>query len=881
VAQIRFDFHPTPRPTEIEAIAGEPFGVGRLSFELPPDMVPQPLGIEGIGLSEKNGRLFSTALDNPAARKLLQEILSSDTPLTTGGPVREQVGGILREILDRPPRCTLYFLFRGSDPLDLELEARGPIPLRVVPRDNPTAHQRLLQQWWQQYTQAAAGLQPKPDYPPLVEQYVMSTLARRLNLRLPAEKQTASAHAELRHEIGLNLGTESLRVSMMQDRILGLNNLEEPADQPLPPSPTLSKTSVSEPPLDVKIEPIAYRVPPECFYARFGSFANFLWLQDTLAHWGGDAQNLIAMRGLDRGLSHRMEKQLVLKQTALSRMLGGTVIADVAIIGTDMFFREGASYGMLFQSRSNLALSTSLNQQRQERLGAGGVTEEKLKIDGHDVSYLTSPDGTVRSYYVIDGDFHFITTSKKLVERFLSTGTSDQGGLANLEEFRRARQGMPLERDDTIWFYVSDAFFNNLIRPRYRIEMARRLQAASDIELVELARLAAKAESKPGETIEQLKAASLLPPEFGPLPDGSQIVFRAGDVYDSLRGRLGAFVPVTDVAVDKITRAELSEYNKFADFYRTQWGRMDPVVAAVKREAVGEHREHVTVDVLMSPFAPEHFATLRTWLGSASDERLARVSGDMAAIDIVLKDQRIFGGLRDLGRPPSIGPTGWLPIGRLRDFMVGYVGTTGELGLLDVLNIGIPPDSDATGYARSPINGWRRQYGPFTVFSFQREVLDEVAPQLRYEKAERPAQIRLRIDDVSNARMATGLKDFLYARTRATSLGNLRLLHDLHQQLHVPVDDCKNVAERLLDATLICPLGGTYIVQRGEHATPYWTSTALVQPLPRSTSVTGISAPDGFVAPPLNWFRGLNLDATMTEKTISAHAEVLMQMPAK
>jgi hypothetical protein len=117
VAQIRFDFHPTPRPTEIEAIAGEPFGVGRLSFELPPDMVPQPLGIEGIGLSEKNGRLFSTALDNPAARKLLQEILSSDTPLTTGGPVREQVGGILREILDRPPRCTLYFLFRGSDPL--------------------------------------------------------------------------------------------------------------------------------------------------------------------------------------------------------------------------------------------------------------------------------------------------------------------------------------------------------------------------------------------------------------------------------------------------------------------------------------------------------------------------------------------------------------------------------------------------------------------------------------------------------------------------------------------------------------------------------------------------------------------------------------------
>ena len=38
---------------EVEAVAGQPFGVGRITFELPPDMLPEPLGIEGIGLSEK------------------------------------------------------------------------------------------------------------------------------------------------------------------------------------------------------------------------------------------------------------------------------------------------------------------------------------------------------------------------------------------------------------------------------------------------------------------------------------------------------------------------------------------------------------------------------------------------------------------------------------------------------------------------------------------------------------------------------------------------------------------------------------------------------------------------------------------------------------
>ena len=40
-------------------------------------------------------------------------------------------------------------------------------------------------------------------------------------------------------------------------------------------------------------------------------------------------------------------------------------------------------------------------------------------------------------------------------------------------------------------------------------------------------------------------------------------------------------------------------------------------------------------------------------------------------------------------------------------------------------------------------------------------------------------------------------------------------------------------------------------------------------------------APEGYQSPPLNWFRGLDLEATMTEKTISAHADIIMQLPAK
>ena len=861
---------------EVEAVAGGPFGVGRIVCDFPQNSQPKPLGIEGIGLTEKDGRVLYPAIDNPAFGKIMKELLREGTPLTSGGPVRREIGGLLRGILDRPPRTTICFLFLGDGPLDLTLQAGTNIPLKLVPRSDTAAHRRLLNLWWKQYAAPPSLLAPEPDFPPVVDNYLTTMLARRLNLRLPEEKQMPSAYASLRKELGFNLGTESVRMAMMQDRILGLNNLGQPADQPLPKPLALPEDTISEPASEVKVEPIAMRVPASCFYVRFGNFNNFLWLQDTLARWGGDAQNLIALRGLDRDLSGRMERQLVLKQTVLSRLLGNTIISDVAIIGTDMFFREGASYGILFQARNNLALSASLTQQRTERLAQGGVKEEKITVNDHPVSFLTSPDGTVRSYYVSDGDFHFITTSKALAARFLETASGD-GSLGALKEFRHARSVMPLSRGDTIWLYLSDAFFRNITGPHYRVEMARRLQAVADIELVELARLAAAAESRPGETIEQLISVGLLPPEFGPLPDGSRTIVNEGEVFGSLRGRRGSFLPIADVDVEKVSQAESSEYAKFAEFYRAKWGRMDPIIAAVKRTPLRGDREHVAVDVLMSPFAPQHFTTLKQWLGPADSLHLAPIPGDMAALELVMTDQRIFGGLRDMGPPVRGGATGWLPIGRLRDFLVGYVGTTGELGLLSVLNIGMPPHSDPAGYTVSPLGGWRRLYGPFTVFSFQHEVLETVVPQLRFEQAKRPAQIRLHVGDVSNARITPALNDLAYARTRETSLGNLRFLHALGQQLHVPAAKRLETAEFLLDAKMICPLGGKYVLQ--SNGAEHWTSTALQNGPPGG--FTKVHAPDGYLSPPLNWFRGLHLEATMTEKSVSAHAEVIMQMPPK
>ncbi len=857
---------------QVEAFSGQPFGVGRMSFVLGEGNLPQPLGFDGIGLAEKNDRVFYPAVHNMGAPPVLKDVVRS-TPLLRGGPIRNEVGGILSGILESPPKTTVYFLFRGNEPLELTLEARTPQTVLVQPQQDPRRWQLLVREWWRNYTVSSDFLQAKPDYPPLVDNFLVTTLARRLNLQLPKQKQK-TWRGELGEEIGFALGTESIRIAMQQDRILGLNYLNQVADQPLPPA--VPKYPFTLETAEVKVEPIASHVPVECFYIRFGSFANFLWIQDTLTRWGGDAQNLIASRGLDLGNNKRIEQQLVLKQTALSRMLGPTVISDVAIIGTDLYFREGAAMGLLFQARSSVAMASDIAGKRAERVKQGGVTEQKFKIAGKTVSYLSSPDGKVRSYYAADGAYHFITTSKTLVRRFLEAG-SGTGSLGASNEFRYARTIMPLDRNDTIFVYLSSEFFRNMVGPHYRIEMIRRLQATSDIDLVQLAKLMAATEGLPGATTEQLCGSGILPRDFGPRPDGSRTVVQGGYVYDSMRGYRGTFVPIPDMPVTQATPAEIAAYQRFTQYYSQRFGRFDPTMVGVKRHDLKEGREQVVVDALMSPLGKKFYDFLAKRVGPPDKLRLAWIPGDIAAGQVVLADRHMFGGVRDF-RPPA-RPTGG-PLTGLRDFLVGYIGTDGPMPLIGLLEqlAGAPGvvTQGLFGPRRPgpavPTGGmFRRQWKQFTVFSLHTEVLDAVVPQLRFEPARRPAQVRLRVVDLTQTQVAPFLNAKGYSRTRETSLGNLRLMHSLEQQFHIPKPDCMEAAEFLLAAKLICPLGGKYMYRKDSGR---WTSTAMRE------NPSG-RPPPGYVAPPLSWFRGLNLDATLTPRTLSAHVDVVMQTPKK
>jgi hypothetical protein len=837
-----------------EAYLGAPFGVGRVEVALPPQMMPEVLGPAGVKLTEKSGRvLYPVAADRP-------------------------VLGLLRNVLARPQMAEIYFLFKGDGPLEVTIESQAGRTVAITPRLDTRAYDRLLADWWREYNPLPRLLVKGPDYPPMVEGYLRSMLAPRLGLEIPQQPRDGSWQTQLKEELGLTAGTETIRIAFQQDRMRGRRSYNETADLPLPAPLDAPELQISDPVPGVEIDTIAMRVPAECFYVRFGSFSNFLWMQDTLDQWGGDAKNLIAERGVEAGLAEKIENQLVIRQTALARLLGDTVIADVAIIGTDFLMQEGGAYGMVFHARqNNQFLANDIQRQRLERVEKGdGVTDGTVLVAGREISYLSSPDGSVRSYYVADGEYHFVTTSRTLAARFIEV-SSGEGALGNTREFHNARSLMPLARNDTVFVYLSDVFLRNLVSPAYRIEMIRRIQALADLELVQMAVLAAAAEGKPAESIDQLIHGGFLPPNFGPRPDGSYTVLENGDVYDSLRGRRGGFLPIPDVPVGKVSLSERDAYQQFVDFYHTNWGRFDPTLVALKRHAVAGGRERIVADLRLSPFAMRHFETLKRYAGTPDKIRLAAIPEDMVAFELISPEQRSFAGIQDF-RPPLDVIGGQVALlGRLRDTLVGYYGSSGDSSILSLLDPRLPGWASAIGLAPEQIGLWQRPWNGFTVSSFQPDVLAGVLPRLHFEEAERPAQFRLRVEDLSNRRFFEMANDIAYARTRQTCVANIRLMESLGQQLHVPGPYCKEAADVLLGIKLICPLGGEFVYARTPGGVGYWTSTELAKGSPGG--IFTAEAPEGYLAPPMNWFRGMSLDALLLPETLVAHAEILMQKP--
>jgi len=782
-----------------------------------------------------------------------------------------------------------YFLFKGDAPLKVKFSdgrMTTDHDLNVV--NDAKGKEALLGRWWSQYQRSASA----GGGMPIVENYTTHMLARRLGLTPPGRRSGETWNRD--EMLGSFLGFEEVRLAMQADRMLNDGDAPEAADQPLP-------DAVLPPAIEIpefkagEIEPLAARVPEECFYVRFGGYQNYRWFRETMNQWGGNLREIVAVRSIDYDIAGRLERQLVLKDSELGKLLGAAAISDMAVIGTDTFVREGASIGVLFRENQPGILGAAIKAQRLAAKQQAGVTEQTLEMEGVQVSVLTSPGNVIRSYYVADGGFHLVTTSSRLARRFVATGKG-VGRLSDLREFQYARTKHAINGGNPILGYLSDPFIRQLVSPAYRVEMTRRMKAEADVELVALARLAAVGEGAAHGSVDELVAGGFLPAKFGKRADETIPLLVEGKSVDSLRGARRTFLPVADVHVEAFTKSEVEAYQRFSQSYQALYRRMDPISISLSREAVKEGREKIVLDVSITPFTRQNLGALAGFLPPASREQITAGPEVLALLQVGSKSQ-VFAGVFDceigyrIENGRVVADRG---VQERPPLFLGEYGTAYR-NLLDLKG-----EKSADGYFSSPDVSnpeptrrfgldYGREWKEWWAASFREQALRELTPGLSVSEGVRPAQLRLKIGDLGKSKMAPLLRAGQYQLEREASLANARSLDSYTTQFKVDEAGALSAAAEVLGANLVCPLGGEYRrdppdYQFSTHQP--WYSTAWpaserpwkVTPFFERLSVSELrEVPASYDPKLLKWVKGLGVEVRFEDQTMYSRVELEVQ----
>ncbi len=878
---------PHSNPGQPVAVAGNPFGVFQLELPLPNSSSAQ---LPNVKVSELNGRVHYPVVsfvmgtvDEPRRER----------PRRIGRP-----GGALdriRSAIDRnakkeqvPVGIRVAGLFTGDESIDVQLS--GDVQQRFQLSVNSTGgdlSRQLLNQWWGDYIAFARNLTSEGDFPSLVQKYLVSTLARRLQLPPHRVDDDSGNGEEEQGESSQPLKTlallgaiEPLRDEILQE-ILDSDGTElSSANLPVPLAPQRQASQIAAPD-DVQIEPIARRVPPECFYIRFGEFQNFVWFQDLTDRYGGDIAQAVTIRGVSFEAAERMERMLATKMTTVAKMFGGNVVSDLAVIGTDLYVKEGASLGAIIKGVNIGILRSAIDADRRSVVSRIPTARlQSVQIGGRDVSLLSTPDNSIRSFLFVDGDYLFVTTSSTLMRRFLEVGEG-AASLADSSEFQWSRKWMPPENNYTMFGYFSPQFFMNLVGPQYQLELRRRLKAIGQLEVAGVATLAAQAEGIDGSDLSAMQSAGLLPAGFTDRADGA-IPVRLNDQWvDSLRGSRGSFLPIADVAIDQITAAELAEYEQVANFYRDSWQTMDPMQFGIRRfKADDRDAEIVTLEAHIAPFDADKYGWIARQLAEPTNAEIRLPVSDVVQVQLYMRgdtflgggaaDYQLFGGIKDMVIP-DFEDTGVIEtFFALRSFPA-YLGAWPMPQILDRFGVGNSAP-DRFGFTRLLGGLWRWENGEFSLLSFNRDVLSEAIESLGVIESTDHAQARLKTDNLSGTALSEWINDYWFDRALRASVGNAMLLNMLQQQLNVSPSECLAVAANLLDVAFKCPLGGEYECVDSPAEASWWHSSSW------PNSIDNASAPAGYSAPWLEWFRGCRLHVTQQAKSLSVVGTIELEM---
>ena len=423
-----------------------------------------------------------------------------------------------------------------------------------------------------------------------------------------APRVTAPRHSssELATLMDTTTGMTSLQETLQTQRGLFAPS-DEPATVPVselkPPSfkphPWAAMTAAlgrSGPP-----EPLAAAAPAGFYYVRFRTIAHLIRLREELD--AGLAPALAGMgEGADYDLPQRYEAELGLRQGPLTKLLGPTVVDDLAVVGSDPYLREGADLSFVFRVRARPAFEAALAG-TLAAFGAahGGLKSTTIDHQGTPITVTRSNDGVVRRHRATVGGFDIVSNSLVATKRVIDAIAGREPRLSDEPDFKYMLARDAAAPADVLAF-LSDRFVGEVIGPRQKVLEARRQIALSELTRPGYAALLyGWVYGRVPASADEVVASGLLKREELAHAGGERIDWQPGRAARSSWGAVGELTPLLDLpAVTKVTPSERGAYEIFVNGYQSFWRtNIDPV--AIRLAFAPDARRPLSIDVRVLP----------------------------------------------------------------------------------------------------------------------------------------------------------------------------------------------------------------------------------------------------------------------------------------
>lgn len=357
-----------------------------------------------------------------------------------------------------------------------------------------------------------------------------------------------------------------------------------------------------------RLDPLAATIPADQHALFFPSFGRFVAVMDEADRLGTPILFSLEGRSEDAQVRSLYERQLCLSASALARALGDTIIASVALTGSDPYFRTGTDVALLFEPKQSAALRAYIAARHAEaKLANPGIASPQGDVAGIPYTGVVSPDRSISSYTAVVGGAVVVTNSLVQLERLARTVSAATPALATLPEFQWFRTRYPLgDPEESGFLVLSDATIRRWGSARWRIGASRRTRAAA--HLLE-ARAAAASLMLHGSSGGGPGAARVAPAWIGQVSHGP------GGVRSSTYGTPEFLTPIAELSLDTATKDEAAAYERFRVSYERDWRTFfDPIAIRIDVQP-----ERVALDTTVRPLiGNSEYRDFTRWVGSES-----------------------------------------------------------------------------------------------------------------------------------------------------------------------------------------------------------------------------------------------------------------------